>query len=151
MGGIISGAGSMFTGLATMTTELADAESEYNAADRSLGQNIRVTQRKSALEAGKLRSQGSQLIARQKVAYANSGVDATVGTPASVMADTRLMSELDAQTAENNAANEVWGFKTQRLAAKDAWDKKKTAAAIKFGSTVASGLGDVVSSASMLG
>lgn len=64
-------------------------------------------------EAGKQRLEGGQLIARQRVAYANSGVDATVGTPATVMENTRATTELDAQTLQNNAAREAWGFKAK--------------------------------------
>ena len=54
---------------------------------------------------------GTQLAARQHLAYANSGVDATVGTPAQVQSQTAAMSELDALTVENNALREAWGYK----------------------------------------
>jgi hypothetical protein len=65
------------------------------------------------LAAGRTRMAGGQLAARQQVAFASSGVDPTVGTPADVMADSRMMSELDALTEENNAAREAWGYKKQ--------------------------------------
>jgi hypothetical protein len=63
--------------------------------------------------AGQLRMQASQLAARQRVAYANSGVDISEGTPAATMAATRVMGELDAETAVNNAAREAWGYQRQ--------------------------------------
>lgn len=62
-------------------------------------------------DAGVLRMEGSQAAARQMVAFANSGVDATVGTAANVQAGTKAAAELDALTAENNAAREAWGYK----------------------------------------
>ncbi len=79
-------------------------------------------ERRAAFEAQKARMMGSRLISRQNVAAANSGVDPTVGTPASVMADTRLMSELDARMAESNASREVRGY---RLAGEQAKRKSK--------------------------
>jgi hypothetical protein len=66
-------------------------------------------------ESGRTRMEGSRLVAAQNVAYANSGVDASVGTPVRVMADTAALSELDAKTQENNAAREAWGFKRYGL------------------------------------
>lgn len=64
-------------------------------------------------EAAKVRGEGRQLGARQKVAFAASGVDATVGTAAEVQAGTAMMSELDAARVRNNAAREAWGLKKQ--------------------------------------
>jgi hypothetical protein len=61
-------------------------------------------------QAGRIRMQASQLAARQRVAFANSGVDITTGTPVQVAAGTAAMGELDAQTARNNAAREAWGY-----------------------------------------
>lgn len=68
---------------------------------------------RGGIAAGELRMQASQLAARQRVAYANSGVDVSEGTPAATMAATRMMGELDAQTALNNAAREAWGYQRQ--------------------------------------
>lgn len=64
-------------------------------------------------EAGLTRIQGTKLIGAQKLAYANSGIDASVGTPVDVMADTRLFSEIDAKTIETNARLEAWGFRSK--------------------------------------
>lgn len=63
-------------------------------------------------EAAFQRMEGGDLVGRQKVAYAASGVDPTVGTAAAVQADTRARSEMDAMQIENNAAREAWGFRT---------------------------------------
>lgn len=66
-------------------------------------------------EAGATRQAGSQVAAQQRVAYANSGVDANVGTAANVQAGTKALAELDAQVVENNAAREAWGYKQHGL------------------------------------
>lgn len=79
-------------------------------------------------EAARARMLATQTIARQKVAFAASGVDASVGTPADAGAGTRMMSELDAQTLKNNAAREAWGFKTQshKIAKQNYYDRVRT-------------------------
>jgi hypothetical protein len=66
-------------------------------------------------EAGRTRMETTQLLARQKVAFAASGVDASVGTPADVAASTAMFGELKAKTEENNAAREAFGYKTYGL------------------------------------
>lgn len=64
-------------------------------------------------QVGRIRKQGTDLVAAQRGAYANSGVDPTVGTAADVQADTATITEQDARTATNNAAREAWGFRQQ--------------------------------------
>lgn len=98
--------------------------------------------------AGRARMQGSQLVGAQKVGYANSGVDSTVGTPADVAGQTRMMSELDAKTMENNAAREAWGFRRHGLqygqqAALEAakGSARQTATFLTGAGRIASGLG----------
>lgn len=94
-------------------TEAAQAEALANAemADAAAAD---ATMR-GGQAAGRQRMEGSQLVEAQRVAYAASGVDTTVGTPANVMADTAAMSELDAKIIENNAAREAWGIKKHGL------------------------------------
>jgi hypothetical protein len=70
---------------------------------------------RGSLAAGVARMKGSQLAAEQQVGYATSGIDVGVGTPAQTIAQTRMMSELDAQTLKNNAAREAWGFATKAV------------------------------------
>lgn len=96
--------------------------SELKAKQAELADNQKLAltaaadaEARGGADAAKARTQGSKLIEEQKVAYANSGVDPTTGTAANVMADTRAMSELDAQTLKNNAAREAWGFKRYGL------------------------------------
>lgn len=64
-------------------------------------------------EAARIRAAATQMIARQQVAFGASGVDGTVGTAADVAGGTAALAELDALTAQNNAAREAWGFRRQ--------------------------------------
>lgn len=134
MGGIMQGAGGILSGsyqfvqgamgLMGGSPGRSAADDEYRSAmsAASIGE-VEAKQQGNA-EAGKLRTLGSQITARQKVAYSNSGVDATVGTPASVMADTRLMSETDARMAENNAARKVRGYREQKRQAEQEYQRR---------------------------
>lgn len=67
--------------------------------------------RRGVEEAGAIRNAGGQLQQAQAFAYANSGVDTSVGTAANVIASTAAAAERDAVTAENNAMREAWGYK----------------------------------------
>ena len=72
--------------------------------------------RRGSQEAGDIRQGGAKLAARQHVAFAASGVDASVGTAADVISSTAAGAELEALTVENNAAREAWGYKKHGLA-----------------------------------
>lgn len=97
-----------------------DQETETVAKQKEAVENATMAREAAAdatargnQEAGRTRIKASQLIGAQKTAYAASGVDSTVGTAADVQASTRMVSELDAKTIENNAAREAWGFRKQ--------------------------------------
>jgi|SRR5262245_31935223 len=119
----MSGIGQMFAGISQVGLGVAEGVEEHNRI-RQEGQLTREKDLQSAADAlqrgavdtGRLREQGGELINRQKVAYANSGVDPTVGTAANVQAGTAAQVELDAQTIKNNAAAEAWGFEQHRKA-----------------------------------
>jgi hypothetical protein len=51
------------------------------------------------------------LAGRQRSALAASGTDVQSGSALDLLGDTRLMSDLDAQTIRNNAAREAFGYK----------------------------------------
>jgi hypothetical protein len=117
MGGILSGAYKLGTGISGVfggSPQRAAIDETY--ASKMYAADVGELEAKQigASDAAKARTAGTQLIAQQGTAYTASGVDPTQGTPLSVMADTRLMSELDARTLENNAARKVRGFKEQR-------------------------------------
>lgn len=97
---------------------------------------------------GRARTEGTQTIGAEKVAYAASGVDLQSGTPLSTMADTRALSEQDAATLRNNAAREAWGYQVQASNfAQQARAAKQNAAL----GALATGLGGVGQAASILG
>lgn len=106
---------------------------------------------RGGMEAGRLRTNTTKLIGEQKVGYATSGVDMTSGTPASVIGETRMMGELDAQTIENNAVREAWGFKkkTEQIRRQRDFDRQK--AALKMTATFLGGVGDMAGSAANMG
>lgn len=93
------------------------------------------------LEAGKVRTENTKLLAKQGVAFSSSGVDATVGTPASVMAETAAMGELDARTIENNALREAWGFKKHGIKFQQQAALDSARARERIGATVLTGVG----------
>jgi hypothetical protein len=110
---------SMLSAVGGTGLQLIANEQDTRAKEEEAQQNARLAQRaavdaleRGAREAGQSRIDTSKLIAAQKVAYANSGVDPTVGTAANVQADTRAMGELDAKTLQNNAVREAWGYRT---------------------------------------
>lgn len=105
---------------AGMVTSLLAVNDEAAQAQKQARENAKLADRaasdaiaRGTHEAGLARMAGTQTIGAQKVAYVASGFDPSVGTPANVAAQTRAISEMDALTAENNAAREAWGFKTQ--------------------------------------
>lgn len=65
------------------------------------------------LQASQVRQKGTQTVGAQKVGYVASGVDPSSGTPLDAAGQTGYLTDLDAKTAENNAAREAWGFKKQ--------------------------------------
>ncbi len=106
--------------MAATIPEMKGQLGEYLLKDRESQSNVRLAMRakadalaRGARDEGQARQEGGQLVEQQKVAYAASGVDPTQGTPLEVMADTRLMSEQDAQTLRNNAAREAYGYQAK--------------------------------------
>ena len=69
--------------------------------------------RRGGQAAGQARMDGSQVIAAQRAIAGASGVAVDSGSVLDLMADSRLMSEFDAQTLENNAAREAWGLEVE--------------------------------------
>lgn len=116
------GYASLFIGLAE-TMHSVEAEKKENEAQQAEAARNQLLAERAAqdalsrgnVDASKARSEGTVTADAQFSAYANSGVDPTVGTAAAVQASTRAQAELDAQTLKNNAAREAWGFRTQGL------------------------------------
>ncbi|MBP6464971.1 MAG: hypothetical protein KA324_13645 [Rubrivivax sp.] len=75
-------------------------------------------QARQALLAGEREQQRSRLAtanlkSRQTVAMAANGVALDSGTPNAVLTSTDVMGEIDANTIEQNALAQAWGYRTQ--------------------------------------
>lgn len=138
-----SSGGGMFSDIMGFIGNMLAADARTKAAEYSwslLDQNAALAASASAnaiergnIQAGIARMQGSQAVAQQSVAYAGGGVDENEGTPAVNAEATAAVAELDAQTAQNNAAREAWGFRTQetrfqnqKKQSMDAWNAQNT-------------------------
>ena len=146
MGGA-SAVGAMFKVAGTVNdTMQKNAESMKNEielkrqAQLAQGQAIDAESRGGVI-AGQAREKGSQTIAAQRVAFSAGGVDASVGTAADVAGGTRLMSEVDANTIQNNAAREAWGHR-------EVSNNLATQAGLEEGKRAENTFGGVLSSAS---
>jgi hypothetical protein len=151
MGSALSGIATIAMGQMNASAKGQAAQEDYNDAIKALDYNAARTSQKGTLEAGNIRMAGSRLIAKQKVAYANSGVESTTGTAAAVQADTRGQVELDAQTEANNAAAEVFGFKMQKEYAKKNLQRSLDSANREAIGSALSGAGQIIGSGGMGG
>lgn len=71
--------------------------------------------KRGALTAGVLEARGTQIEGRQSVIQAGGGTDVNSGTNAAIRGSTQAMSRIDQLTAENNAALEAIGFRTNAI------------------------------------
>lgn len=94
---------------------------------------------------GEVRMAGSRLADQQALLYANSGVDANVGTAANVVASTRAQAEKDALTVRNNAAREAWGHAKTTTKLRRQKDVNLSRSSEQMTSTILGGLADGVS------
>ena len=67
----------------------------------------------SAWHVGCWRRVADGLKSRQTVAMAANGVALDSGTPNAVLTSTDVMGEIDANTIEQNALAQAWGYRTQ--------------------------------------
>lgn len=81
---------------------------------------------RGAQQAGRIQMRGAQVLGSERAGYGASGVDSNVGSAAQVQGATAAMSSLDAQTAENNAARQAWGYRVsaQQYGEQAALDKQ---------------------------
>lgn len=96
----------------------AQRQGEYEAKVYGMNADLADQQAEDAIARGyeassRLRTQAAGLMGNQRSTYAASGVDPTVGSAASVTADTKSLSELDRITIANNAAREAYGYRSQ--------------------------------------
>jgi hypothetical protein len=127
-----SGIGQMAGGLMQIFSSMDEGNAESDANRRqyvrehaAANEAITGAIERGEFESGRLRMQGAMTAAKQKTAFANSGVDASSGTAANVQADTYGMGAKDAQQAQINAAREVWGFKEQKKQAGEEYESRQ--------------------------
>ena len=101
---------------------------------------------RGAAAEGEVRQAGTQLADEQAFLYANSGIDASVGTAANVVAATRAQTEKNALTVRNNAAREAWGHAKTTEAKKRQKDVNLSRSGEQMNSTIIGGLADGVTS-----
>jgi len=94
-----------------------------------------------------VRMDGTQLADQQSFLYANSGVDASVGTAATVAASTRALAEKDALTVRNNAAREAWGQAKTTAQMRRQKDINLRRSGDQLNSTIIGGIADGASTA----
>ena len=114
VGQMLKGVVGMFGATAEMGAKMREEADNFNALTESIRDEERSAvdaNQRGAVLAGLARMRGSKLASQQQVAFAAGGVDSSVGTAADVIAETALMTELDADTISNNAAREAWGHK----------------------------------------
>lgn len=146
--------------------EAAAIEADISAKNTAGVRNMNELERSAQLEevnavdalaqgetdAGLSRMKGSEMVARQRVAFASSGVDLSVGTPVQVASSTSRWAELDAQSARNNAMRKAFGYRetarkyrNQAVGIQDQLNADQVAGAFKLAgsmmSTAASGMG----------
>jgi len=151
--GILLGVG-VAGGLAGSAVSAYGAYEEGQATGATLDENARRTglaardvMQRGAADAGRVRMEGTKVIAEQKTMVAAAGIDPSVGSAADVAGQSRAMSELDAATIKNNAAREAWGL---RLQAKDMKTQAKQARTAGKRAAVGAVLGGVSGAAGSL-
>jgi len=103
-----------------------------------------VAQQRGGNAAGLRRMKGSQDIGEARASAGASGLDVGSGSVVDMIADSRMLSELDAQTETNNAAREAWGYKVQATEARARAKLAKTKSRYNAAATLLGGLGSTV-------
>lgn len=90
----------------------------YNAATARGNATISDEAAGDAILRGQVAAQsallrGGALAAKQKTAFAGSGVSVNSGSAVDVLSNTSLMSDLDAATITANASRDAWGYRTK--------------------------------------
>lgn len=146
MGGLITAAGGAALAVDQKSSDDSAARKNLDDTYAQLGYDARLAEMKGATGAGAARMAGSSLAAQQNTAYANSGVDQSVGTAASVQAGTETLSELDAQVVRNNAAREAWGYQVQKDRALSDYEVEKKNNQRKLEGSILTSFGQAASS-----
>lgn len=93
-------------------------QAEISEQNRQMAQlSAESAMRQGEAAVAQLTYRAGQIKAKQRTAFASSGVVLGEGSTAEVTATTDIMKEMDKKTAEMNALSAAWGFKQQALQA----------------------------------
>lgn len=134
----------------TMTANAASMSNELELQRQSqikAGQAVDAEARGAVL-AGAALEKGTAIAAKQRGAYSDAGVDASVGTAADVSAETAVRAAHEANLVTNNAAREAWGFResavslaTQARREKSQRDERTAGAVLSSAASIIGGIG----------
>lgn len=134
-------------GLYAQQGKWARESSEFSARMAEL--QAKDSERRGALAAQAIRSQGRRVVGAQRAALAAQGVDVSTGSAVDVQADTAYQAEADAQQTISNAWRESWGIRTQAQEglfagrmAEVGYQSKAAATALTGGLRLAGGIRD---------
>ena len=117
MGGMITG---MYGAAVKPGQDMAEASAQQQMAEyqaQAYTASAADARARGGQTAAALQAKGAATIGAAKTAFGSSGVDTQSGSALEAMRDTRMFSELDAQTAKNNAAREAWGYDVKATSA----------------------------------
>lgn len=93
-------------------------QAEISEQNRQMAQlSAESAMRQGEAAVAQLTYRAGQIKAKQRMAFASSGVVLGEGSTAEVTATTDIMKEMDKKTAEMNALSAAWGFKQQAIQA----------------------------------
>lgn len=99
---------------AKATADQMDADAANLELKAFLGREKAKDARARGAEAeGAIRMKTTQAVADNKLAYVQGSADVGSGSPLDLLADTRMVGELDALQARNNGFREAWGYDAQ--------------------------------------
>lgn len=127
MGAFVAGAAEAFFALEAAKADRAANDTGYRREKARANAAINTAMEVGAFESGKQRLLTSQLVAKQRQAYAASGVDPTKGTAAAVQSDTTALGGLDAQALAIRAAREAWGYRTDKEQMEEEYQNRRRA------------------------
>jgi hypothetical protein len=113
--GVIAGtmfAGAVTKGIADKSAADASADAQRRNAIISEEAASQALQ-KGEEDVGRIQMQGEAVKGAQRAGYGAAGVDVNLGSAARTQEDTSALTEMDKQTARNNAQREAWGLEKQ--------------------------------------
>jgi len=105
VGGVAKGVSDIQAASASANAQRRNALISEQAASQALQRGVE--------DAGRIQMRGASLQGAQRAGYGVSGADVNSGSAAHTQLDTATLTEMDIQTAKNNAQREAWGLEKQ--------------------------------------